>query len=232
MIDNKKLLVTIIALAIVGVLGLFVYSTTIKPIELKIGEIDASHVGTIIRTTGVITRTSVFADGSISMVLGDFNDSSSIPVYFPSDVSRSISNESFIPGTQVRVQGEVTLYQESVEISVSRADGLTVLSEANGTEYDLRTVMQSIEMFDGMEITTAGDILEMNAIYNSDGLLGTSFQVMQKYDNQTYYLECMCFDQDLTQQYHDWDAVQVTGTISFYDNRGYWQMAAEIVSPA
>jgi DNA/RNA endonuclease YhcR with UshA esterase domain len=231
MIDNKKLLVTITVLAIVGVLSLFAYSTTIKPLELKIGEITATHAGSIIRTSGIITRASVFADGSMSLTLGDFNESSSIPVYFPSDVSKALTDENLIPGTQVRVQGEVRLYQEAVEISISRADELTILLEANGTEYELRTVMPSIQMFDGMEITTSGEILEMNAIYTQDGLLGTSFQVMQKFDNQSYYLQCMCFDQDLTQQFADWDAVRVTGTISFYDNRGYWQMVAEIVSP-
>jgi len=232
MIDNKKLLVTVTVLAIVGVLGLFAYSTTIRPLELKIGEIEASHVGTIIRTSGTIMRASTFADGSMSLTLGDFNDSSSIPVYFPSDVSKALTDKNLTPGTLVRVQGEVMLYQESVEISVSRADELTILSEANGTEYELRTVMQSIQMFDGMEITTTGEILEMNAIYTSDGLLGTSFQIMQRYDNQSYYLQCMCFDQDLTQQYADWDTVKVTGTISFYSNRGYWQMVAEIVNSA
>lgn len=230
MLDNKKLLVTVTVLALVGVLSLFAYSTTIQPLDLEIGEITPSHAGSIIRTSGIITRANIFADGSLSLTLGDFNDSTSIPVYFPSDVSKALADENLLPGTQVRVQGEVMLYQESVEISVSRADALTILSEANGTEYELRTVMQSIQMFDGMEITTSGEILEMNAIYTQDGLLGTSFQVLQKYDNQSYYLQCMCFYQDLTQQFADWDAVQVTGTISFYDNRGYWQMTVEIVN--
>jgi len=230
MIDNKKLLVIVTVLAIAGVLGLFAYSTTIQPIELRIGQITASHAGSIVRTSGTITRASTFADGSMSLTIGDFEDSTSIPVYFPSDVSKSLSNDCLVPGTQIGVEGEVRLYQESVEISVSRADDLTVISVPNGTEYPLGTVMQSIQMFDGLEVTTSGEILEIEAIYSSNTLLGTSFQITQRCDNQTYCLECMCFERDLTQQFKQWDAVQVTGTISFYANKGQWQMSADIVN--
>ena len=229
MMDNKALLITVTALAITGVLGLFVYSSTLEPLSLGIGEIGERHVGTIIRTQGTITSARSVSGDYVSMTVCDFTTSSSIPVFY--SPGSGGTGQPLVPGMEISILGEVRLYQESVEIMVSEADGITVLASANGTEYGLDILMQSIQMFDGLNVTSSGKIADLEAIYSSDTLVGTGFQVVEKFDNKTYSLTCFCYGRDLTQLYKEWDPVRVTGTISYYTNDGCWQMSVEVAAP-
>jgi DNA/RNA endonuclease YhcR with UshA esterase domain len=227
--DNRALLITVTALAIAGVLGLFVYSSTLEPLSLGIGEIGEKHVGTIIRTQGTITSARSVSVDYISLTVCDFTTSSSIPVFY--SPGSGGTGQPLVPGMEISIQGEVRLYQESVEIMVSEAGGITVLASASGTEYRLDILMQSIRMFDGLNVTSSGKIVDLEVIYSSDALVGTAFQVVEQYDNQSYSLTCFCYGRDLAQLYNEWDPIRVTGTISYYANGGCWQMSVEVAAP-
>lgn len=229
MIDNRGLLATVTTLAVIGVLALFIYSATLEPLAMDIGEIDQSDAGSIVRTRGTVTGTSTFPDGSSSMQMSDLNTSSSISVYIPAEAA---GTENLVPGTVVEVLGEVSVYLESVEITVARAADITVISPPTASEFELAAVMQSIQMFDGLEISTSGEILDLDVMESSQGLVGTAFRLTSRSDNQTYYLDCLCFDRDLNELYSEWDSVRVTGVISYFANSGRWQMTVEIISPA
>ncbi|MCK5309324.1 MAG: hypothetical protein KAJ33_06400 [Thermoplasmata archaeon] len=230
MLDNKKLLITVVTLALVGVLALFAYSTTIKPTNVSLENIDTTHIGQIITTNGTITHARSLSDGSLSLELSDIDSMKQLEVYFPSSIVESWEGGNLTPGTVIQVTGEVMLYQESLEISIASAQDLIVISRPDEIKYDISTIMQSIEMFDGMEVQTNGTILDMSQIYNSEGLLGTSFVLYRDYGNESYSLECMCFNRTL-EQFEEWDEVKVTGTISFYTNKGCWQLIIELVEP-
>lgn len=229
MIDNKKLLVTVTALAMAGVLGMFAYSTTLEPLTLEIGEIAESHIGKVVRTHGTIARARAVTGGSISATLVDLNTSASISAFLPSGAEFS---DALLPGTVIEIQGEVMLYREELEISVSRPEDMRLLSEGNSTSFDLPTLLGSIEMFDGAELTTSGTITDMTVIYSNGTLVGTSFSLLNETDNTSYSLSCICFDRDLSSDIADWDDVTATGEISFYENRACWQMVVEVVAMA
>lgn len=231
MIENKKLLVTVTVLAIIGVLSLLAYSTTFGPQSLKIGEIGTAQEGIVVLTQGTITDARPLSDGGASLILTDMNTSSSIGVYISPETMESWDGGNLIQGAVIEVQGTVSIYQESPEISVASSSDITMIAEAGTVEYQLGTVMRSIQLFDGMEVTTSGKMLDITVIQTNGTVIGTRFSLWQEFDNQSYSLECFCPERDLTAQHDEWDPVKVTGTISFYDNRGCWQMTVEIVAP-
>lgn len=230
MIDDRKLLISVTALALVGVLGLFIYSSTLEPLSLEIGEIGEEHVGKIIRTQGTLTKVRMAAGGSLSMTICDFNTSSSISVFYSPDSGSAPAG--LLPGALIRIEGEVEIYEGSVEISVAKASQITLLMPANSTEYSLHVLMESLQMFDGLNVSTTGQIADIEPIYSADGLIGTGFSIVGEFENKTYCLECFCYDRDISVSFSDWDAVIVTGRISYYTANGSWQMTAEIVAAA
>ena len=199
MLDNKKLLITVVTLALIGVLALFAYSTTIKPVNVPLEDIDTSNVGQIITTNGTITHARTLSDGSLSMELSNVESTKQLEVYFPSSIIESWEGGNLTPGTVIQVTGEVMLYQESLELSISSAQDLIVIKQSGEIKYELHTVMGSIEMFDGMEVQTNGTMLDITQIHTSEGLLGTGFVLYRDYGNESYSLDCMCFDRNLEQ---------------------------------
>jgi len=231
MIDNKKLVIIVTAMAIVGVLGLLAYSTNLGPVGLDIGEIGLAQDGVLVITHGTITGARALSDGGISLMLSDMNTSKSIGVYILPDAGKSWAGGNLVPGAMIEVRGLVSTYLEAPEITVESACDITMLMAAGNSEYELATIMRSIRLFDGMEVTTSGEIAEMRAIVSGGNLTGTSFRLRQQADDQTYYLECVCFGRDLTATNEERESVCVTGVISYYENNGYWQMVVEMVSP-
>jgi len=230
MIENRKLLIAVTVLALAGVLGLFAYSATLEPLSLEIGEIGDQHAGAIVSTRGTVTQARPVAGGAVSITLCDFNTSSSICAFFSPDAGEPLP-DGVIPGAMVKVRGEVRLYQEVPEIYVTKASDISLVSAANCTEYSLDTIMESIQLFDGMNVTTSGRIVDIEVTMSQEGVAGTAFSLVGEFDNRTYSLECFCFGRDLTMVYDEWDAVLVTGRISYYTAGGCWQMDAEVVSP-
>jgi len=226
MLDNKRLLITIVSLALIGVLALFVYSTTIKPVRVGLDQINDEYIGKVVTTNGTISSVRILADGSLSMEICHIDTMKDVNVYVPSNVFESWSG-NLTPGTIIEVTGEVTSYQERMEITISSAGDMSIISEPAGILYDLWTVMDSIEMFDGMTIKTNGSMLDITAIRSDGELVGTSFTLYQRHDNQSYSLKCMAFDVDLTANFEDWDSVNATGQISYYSNGGNWQLVID-----
>ena len=135
-------------------------------------------------------------------------------------------SQAYNAALSVEILHNFTLVHDDIMDSADKRRGRETLH----IKYDISTIMQSIEMFDGMEVQTNGTILDMSQIYNSEGLLGTSFVLYRDYGNESYSLECMCFNRTL-EQFEEWDEVKVTGTISFYTNKGCWQLIIELVEP-
>jgi hypothetical protein len=232
MIDDRKLLFTATALALAGTLGLLAYSLTIVPQSLGIGDIGAGQEGAIVITSGTVTGARTLSDGGISLVISDMETSASITAYVPPGVAETLNGASFVPGAVLRVTGQVSSYEGDLELSVGEPADISVLAEAGTTAYELGTILRSVELFDGLEVTTSGQILDMDVIQANGTVFGTSFTLRQPAGNQTYSIECFCADRDLTVQHDDWDAVSVTGEVSYYESRGCWQIVVDVVSPA
>ncbi len=231
MIESRKLLVTVTVLALAGVIGLFCYSAMLEPLSLGIGEIGEQHTGSVVETEGTVTQAWEISGGAVSLTLCDFNNSASIGVFYTPDAGEPLP-EGIMPGATVSVRGEVRLYREAPEIYVTKAADIVLISPANSTEYCLNTVMESIRMFDGLNITTSGHITDMEVITSQDGPAGTAFRLVAESGNRTYSLECFCHGRDLAPLYNDWESVRVTGGISYYTQKGCWQMSVEVISPA
>ncbi len=230
MLDNRRLLVTVTSLAIAGVLALFAYSTTISPEYIALEDIGTETVGQVITTNGTISSSRMLSDGSVAMEIVDLESGRTLDVYFPASAYSAWEGGNLTPGTVVRATGELMLYQEELELSVASAGDIVVLEEAESVVYKLWDIMPSIQMMDGMTVRTNGTILDISPIYNEAGLVGTSFNLHAEHLNQTYSLECMCFNRTL-EQFENWDNAIVTGKLSFYNNKGCWQLVVDIIEP-
>jgi len=114
MIDHRKLLMLVIAISLVGVLALFLYSATIEPMTVSIDEIDEGLVGNIVKTEGTITFAKTHSDNSLSIELTNVTTESAITVYLPKNVYGSWEGGNLTPGTHIGVQGEVALFGAEV----------------------------------------------------------------------------------------------------------------------
>ncbi|KYK26911.1 MAG: hypothetical protein AYK23_00530 [Candidatus Proteinoplasmatales archaeon SG8-5] len=224
MLDNKKLLILLVTVALVGVLSLFLYSSTIKPTEMAISGIDEGMVGKMVKTSGTVTYARTLGDGSLSLMLTEMLADSGIRVYIPSRVSEDLTGVIITPGVEIEVVGEVELYADEVEISVTSAEGVTVLSGSVSPDYELWQVLESVEVLEHMNLTTEGIAYDVDVIESSGNLIGTSFVITSRHQNASYSLDCMYFDADLSPAIEDGDLVKVTGVLEFYMNKGCWQL--------
>ena len=222
--DNKKLLILLVTVALVGVLSLFLYSSTIKPTEMAISGIDEGMVGKMVKTSGTVTYARTLGDGSLSLMLTEMLADSGIRVYIPSRVSEDLTGVIITPGVEIEVVGEVELYADEVEISVTSAEGVTVLSGSVSPDYELWQVLESVEVLEHMNLTTEGIAYDVDVIESSGNLIGTSFVITSRHQNASYSLDCMYFDADLSPAIEDGDLVKVTGVLEFYMNKGCWQL--------
>jgi DNA/RNA endonuclease YhcR with UshA esterase domain len=230
MIDHKRLLVILVTLSLIGSLSLFFYSTTIKPDEFALSEITQEMAGSVVKTNGTISQARMQSDGSISMQLCDFQNATSITVYIPKDASTSIEKGNLTPGTVVWVIGEVTLYGQTLELVVNSPDDLSIISAATSQNFELWQIIESVEIFDGINVTTSGTIFDVVAIQSNGTLVGTAFELSAEHDNSTYSLACMIFGQDVSQTFADWDSVSVSGSVSYYKYKGCWQLVVDTIS--
>lgn len=227
MIDHNKLLILVITISLVGVLSLFLYSTTIEPMSVSIGEINESLVGNIVKTSGMITYTRTLSDNSLSIRTSNVTSQASILVYVPNDVYDSWTGGNLTPGTQIEVQGEVELYGGSLEISVSSIEDLIIVSVSESNTFELWQILESLDVLKNMNLTTSGTIHDLVVIESSGELIGTTFDISAEHENKTYSLDCIIFDQDLTIDYADWDVITLTGELGFYTYKGCWQIVVE-----
>ena len=79
--ENKKLLILLMAGSLIGVICLFLYASTIKPVDVHIHEIGDDMVGKMITTSGMITYTRSLSDDSLSILLTDMSTDNSIRIY-------------------------------------------------------------------------------------------------------------------------------------------------------
>jgi len=232
MIDHRRLLIFAITISLIGVCALFIYSSTIEPDRVSIGDIGDGEVGSVVVTNGTINNARVLSDGSLLLSVCDISSQDCISVYIPANVHSSWEGGTLTPGTVVEVIGEVILYGEEFEITITSADDVSILAIADSVRYELWQVMESLELMDGLDIFTTGTIRNIDVIRSSGELVGTSFELVSEHDGHTIGIDCIVFDRDLTQDFDNGDIVLVGGELGFYRNKGVWQLVVETVEPS
>lgn len=113
MISDKSLIHIAFALAIIGIIGLFIVTQFIGPAEMKIGKITASEAGQIAKIRGVVDSYYT-KDGNVFL---DVNDSSTIAVImFQSVAKNNPAVYSIQKGDNVTIEGKIQLYKNELEI--------------------------------------------------------------------------------------------------------------------
>ena len=224
MLDNRKLLILAVLISLIGVTSLFLYSTTIRPTEVSINDIEESMVGDIVKTDGMVTYARTLSDGSLSILVSNVSTGTSIRIYVPSGVADSWEGGNLTPGSIIEIVGEVEIYGDELEISVHSSEDLIVISASESATFELWQILESLDVLEHMNLTTGGTMYDIEVIRSSGELIGTAFTITTKYQNSTYSIDCIYFDEDLSGSFEEGDAVIVTGTLEFYKYRGAWQL--------
>lgn len=224
MLDNRKLLALAITVSIIGVLALYFYASAITPKEMKIADVGDDDIGSLVTVNGTIRKAKLMDDGSASYEIIDLKTNASIVAYFNADAYGSwTSSEAWpVPGTMIQVTGTVEKYQEVYEIVVDSASDLLIVSYASENTQPIWLLLSSPEQFDGMMVQTNGTIREP---YLFDE--GIGFELAESHDGRSYFLSCVCFDDEILEDYDIGDELAVMGTFQYYEATGSWQVVID-----
>ena len=75
-----------------------------------------------------------------------------------------------------------------------------------------------------MLIHTNGTMEDPYIISDANGTKGMGFELQEVYDDHTYRLACVVFDNDMIGDYETGSELEVTGTFQYYSGTGSWQV--------
>jgi len=159
MMDRRSVLARCLAVSVACTLALYAYSWSVSPRTLPISEIGNDDVGAMVRTEGHVRSVESLSSGGVKLELIDYSDFASIPVYIPSRTLAAIRfSSSIVPGAFLRVAGEVQEFRGEVEVAVSDASTVQLLSPAHDNVVGLGTLALNPDTFSGMQVLARGEI--------------------------------------------------------------------------
>jgi hypothetical protein len=164
MLDRRKVLALALALAFVGLLGLYAYASTITPRVLAIGAIGGDDVGVLVETRGHVRSARTGSGGSVTYDIVDLADFAAIEVFVPARIHEGIENRPLVPGTEVRVRGEVAEFAGRLEIVVARSGDLQVLTPPGEEEVSVEFLARNAPVLAGMTFRTVGHVDDLRVI--------------------------------------------------------------------
>ncbi len=124
------MVVLVAAAAIISLGALYLYSLSIGPTALPIGDLRDELVGRLVETVGVVDEVHLSSSG-IRLLLMDPLDYAEIVAFARRDVYEAFQErEALVPGAEVWVRGELQLYRGELEILISSAADITITREA------------------------------------------------------------------------------------------------------
>jgi len=149
-------MLVLLGVAIIGLISLYFYIQTIPIEEVSISEISPSHAGKVIRTRGYVKDVHRLSGGNILLNLTDMKKG--IDVFIPAKVVSVMDVNASVPGAYLSVTGEVTIYNNKIEIMLEKPSDITVVSPPGGTDFPLKTIVTIPEQMEGMRLTTHGSV--------------------------------------------------------------------------
>ncbi len=220
--DRRVMLAIATVLSFVGVLGLYFYSCSIQPISVRPGDLNTSHVGNLVRTSGFVMDHYVTGNGDLMLDLADYEDGATIGVYVEANVYSAFGEkDAILQGAEIGIVGEVREYLGELELVVASADGIAIIQYPDESSLTIEVLARNPVLFVKREVTVHGQIqnIKSSVLWNNETLeWATDFQLRYsgKYSNHT--IDCRLIGHDVTNDFHQGQLVVFTGIFD-YDER-------------
>jgi hypothetical protein len=209
----------VIALALVGVVGLYFYAMSLGPMEVNLGSINQEYLGRTVSTVGYLGDVRI--GDALVITLIDPEEAYSITVYVPKG---SCEDPTLIPrlvtGTKLRVEGEVGEYDGDLEISVRNCYGLELLSETGEFVIDIEYLAANPDSYRGLNVTVQGTVVSTSHFNDSSGKIGTWIAL----ERGDYRLDCISFGTDLDGAARIGSSLVFRGTFEYDEKSLGWHV--------
>ncbi len=118
MISDSQLMKLSFAIAVIGVLSLFVIVQLIEPLSVRIGEINEGMSGQLIMTEGTVSSLST-VNGNVFLTLSDNGEIK--VVIFSKDAGKNNAYE-LKNNDKIRIEGRVSIYENELEIIAEKIE--------------------------------------------------------------------------------------------------------------
>ena len=130
MIDEKKLLTISVIISLVGTASLYLYSANQDAESVEITEIDESMLGSHVETSGSISNIVTLEDRYL-IELKEDRGNSTITTFVDNSVMSYIEEiDEVRAGAEAVVRGRVDIYEEDINLIVSRVGDFRITSTA------------------------------------------------------------------------------------------------------
>lgn len=220
------LVATVSSLA--GVLGLYLYSSSLGAVSIQIQDIDMDDVGTIVRTEGYVTEQRLTSNSDLILTLVEYQGSKTIDVYVPKNIYSSFDHRrEVLPSACIEVVGEVQQYQGRLEIVISSADNIKILQRPREGSLTIEMLALNPEPFKGVEVTVTGQIENIDSSFmwiEEECLPVTSFQLRYSGERMNYTMDCLLVGFDVSGEYTQGQNVEFTGLFDYYEQEAKWRI--------
>lgn len=128
--DRKGIVALIAAASVLSLTALYLYSLTIGPTAVPIGDLHDGMVGQWVETVGQVKEARLSSSGLLLRLM-DPLDYSEVAAFVPMKTYEGIQErEDILPGAEVVVRGEVQLYRGELEIVIASPGDLTIVRKA------------------------------------------------------------------------------------------------------
>jgi hypothetical protein len=221
--EGSRLLQLLVTASLVGVMGLFVYSLTLEPVEMDIKDLSEEDAGSLVSVKGMVATAWRTTGGDLNLILTDGSDC--IRVYVP---ERSVlEDHSFLPGALVSVRGEVQIYEGELEIYVSSSTDIRVEEESSSESIPPGVLAEMPDVFAGEMLRVHGSVQNIRVLRGAESqVIGTSFDLT----SDGYEISCIVFG-------WDWEANRMgigenvltvfEATWDYYSREASWQLVSD-----
>jgi|GEM_PF-5710733 len=222
---SKSFVILVAIIAVISTLALFIYSISIRPEFISLSNIGKQHVGKVITTEGYLGNYWV-KDTYVQGRIQDINTDANLTFYGVGDALACFNALNPLPGSKLRITGELREYNTELEIYLQQRDCIQILENPN-INISISTLLSNPERFSGMYLSTQGSISSITYIKNATTgkLAGTEIEI----SDAGYVLSCIAYNVGV---YYDADGhalskgkiVSIYGIFSYNEHYGRWNL--------
>ncbi len=222
-IDEKKLLTISVIISLIGTASLYMYSANQEAEMVGISEIDEQMVGAHVETSGVISDL-INLGGRYLIDMKEESSEHSITVFVDERVLSHVDKmEEIRAGAEANVRGEIDMYEDDLNLIVSRAGDFMIEKTAYSSFTRPGELLDNPEWHEGMDHKIRGEIVSIrnvgeDSILEIEPLEGRNCRIMSRIDGW-----------DFTEDYSisKGSIVVVMGTFEYDGYRGRWCIYSE-----
>jgi len=219
MLDKQKILTFAVIFSILGVSTLYIFSAQSSNRKMNVAEIDEKHLGSRIRTEGVISDISWFSYMVLFEIKEEGQDESLTVVCDRDIIEDDEKRNKLVSGTKVIVEGELEEYEGDMNLRIDPAGELIIKERALSSFTPLSELLANPEWYEDMKIKIKGEIIEI------DNTSDTTTVTLTDLERARYELRCE-IEADL---YNDEKSIignpaVLEGYIRYEDHTGTWKL--------